>query len=98
MNIGDLTYRQVIESLFKDCPKDITWVDEGDWLRKTYPKEHLAGVYKSLYKDLCTICDIDNEHPEADYLRDYLDPIWLAGDDSLYKEMTYEVLKERGEI
>ena len=98
MNIEDLTYRKDIENLFKDCPKNITWYEEADWLRETYSKEYLAEIYKSLYRDLCVIIDINNDHPESDYIRDCLDPVCLAGDRNLFKEKTNEVLIERGEI
>jgi len=98
MNIKDLSYRKVIEDFFKDCPKNITWYAEADWLKKTYSQEYLAEIFKFLYRDLCIVCDLDSNNIEADYLRDWLDPIWLAGNNNLMQEKIDEILKERGEI
>ncbi len=97
MNIRGLTYKTDIENLFKDCPQNITWYDQADWLKKTYSKEYLATIFKSLYRDLCTITDFDSNDPAADYIRDCLDPICLAGDADLFREKIREVLDERGE-
>lgn len=95
MNIKDLeklTWQEISEKLKSIEPKNCTWYDVANFLRKTYSKEYLTDLYICLYSKLLEL-DLDGE--EADDLRDFMDPYGFACEHFLLQKKLHEFLDKK---
>jgi hypothetical protein len=75
-----LPWREMIDILLQDGPKNCTWSKVRDYVEKTYSQEQIIQVNIKLWSCLDAMDDVQIDGEEADDIRDISDIWWYAVD------------------